>query len=189
MAGRSKTERRERGTRILKRAVGIVFAAALLVWVLHDVEGKRLFANVGAMSPLWIAAGLGLDFLSYAVRVFRWQVLFRPLGRLSYGLTFEANYAGMFLNEVLPVRVGEAARAVIVSRRLGVKVARIVPSMVLERVLEGIWLALGVGVVAVAVPLPKDLSRGADILGAGILVATAAFVVVAVRRPAPAKEP
>jgi len=185
MAERTKTERRTAAVRFLKRAAGFVVAAALLAWVLHDVKVDLIFANVRIMDGGLIAAGLGLDILAYVVRVFRWQVLFRPLGRVSFLRTFEATYAGLFLNEILPVRVGEAARAVLVSRRLGVGLPRIVPSMVLERVIEGIWLALGVGIVAIFVPLPGHLARGADILGAGILLATAAFIIVATRTPKP----
>jgi uncharacterized protein (TIRG00374 family) len=183
MSDRTKTELRRAAGRVLKRTAGIVFAAALLVWVIHDIEGKRLFENVRVMRWGWIAAGLGSDILSYAIRVLRWQVLFRPLGRLSFLRTFEANYAGMFLNEILPMRAGEAARAILVSRRLGVELPRIVPSMVLERILEGIWLAVGAGLVTIFVPLPRDLAEGADLIGAGILLAAAVFILIAVRKP------
>ena len=183
MAERTNPDRPGGAVRFLKRAAGFVFAALLLAWVLHDIEGERIFAGVRTMDGLWIAAGLALDILSYGVRTIRWQVLFRPLGRLSFLRTFEANYAGMFLNEILPMRAGEPARAVLVSRRLGVGLSRIVPSMVLERILEGIWLALGAGTVAIFVPLPKDLAEGADVLGAVILAAMALLVLVTVRRP------
>jgi glycosyltransferase 2 family protein len=178
--------RRSAVLRALKRGGGFAFAALLLAWVLHDIEGKRLFENVRTMRWGWIAAGLALDTLSYAVRSGRWALLFRPLGHLPFGRIFEANYAGLFLNEVLPMRIGEAARAFLIARRLRVEVARVVPSMVLERIFEGLWLALAAGLVGIVVPIPKKLAREADIFGAALLVLTGIFIVYSIRRP---KEP
>jgi glycosyltransferase 2 family protein len=61
--------------------------------------------------------------------------------------------------------------------------------MALERLFEGIWLAAGIGVTAIFVPLPRNLVRAGDILGLVVLALTAAVLYLTLRkkREAPAE--
>jgi uncharacterized membrane protein YbhN (UPF0104 family) len=78
----------------------------------------------------------------------------------------------LFTNVILPMRAGEVVRAYLVSRWLNVTVAEVVPSMVVERLFDGIWLALALGATAVFVErLPPDLLRAGDFVGVGVVAA------------------
>jgi glycosyltransferase 2 family protein len=57
------------------------------------------------------------------------------------------------------------------------------PSIMVERLFDGIWLALGMAVAAMLMPLPSSLLHGGDVLGVLILVATALFLYEVFRRP------
>lgn len=178
-----RSRRARRANAILGYALAVIF----LAWVIHGTHFDRLFANVGRIN--WSLVGLGLvfDVLSYLCAGVRWHFLLKPVGRISALRTTQAVYAGLFLNEVLPMRVGELARAYLISRRLRVEVMRIVPSMAMERFFEATWLAVGIGLTAMFVPLPAHLARAGDILGAVVLAGAAAFVFLALwqkRRPA-----
>ena len=82
------------------------------------------------------------------------------------------------------MRPGEVLRALIVSRRLQTELALVLPSIMVERLFDGIWLAFGVAVAAMRMPLPRSLLRAGDLLGALLLVATALFLYEVFRRPA-----
>ena len=171
---------------------GYLLAAVFLVWVFHDIQFGRLFENVARLSWPLVALALLFDVLSYICAGLRWHLLLKPVGRVGFLRTTQAIYAGLFINEVLPMRVGELARAFLVSGWLRADVLRVVPSMALERLSEGFWLAVGIGLTALFVPLPKNLVRSADAVGAIVLAGVAAFVLYVLwrrRRPVLASTP
>lgn len=161
---------------------GYAIAAVCLVWVFHDTDWRELGRSIVGIDWRWVAAGVLLDLASYVWHGFRWHLLLRPLGRISTVRTTQAVYSGLFINEVLPMRVGEVARAYLVSRWMSRDIVAVIPSMALERLFEGVWLAVGIGVTAIFVPLPKNLARAGDIFGATILVLVAAAVLLVTRK-------
>ncbi len=167
----------------LKPVLGYIVAAACLVWVFHDIHPGRLFADVSRIRWGLVALAIVCDVLSYVCQGVRWHLLLKPLGRVSVLRATQATYAGLFINELLPMRVGEPARAFLVSRWIPAPFVRVIPSMALERLFEGIWLAAGIGVTAMRVPLPANLVRSADVLGVAVLALTAAFVLFVFRTP------
>ncbi|HMA52824.1 MAG TPA: lysylphosphatidylglycerol synthase transmembrane domain-containing protein [Acidobacteriota bacterium] len=171
--------------RILRwAAYGI--AAAGLVWVFHDVEWAKLLKAVAGLDWRWVALGVLLDVVSYAGQGARWRLLLRPLGDISLMQATQAVYAGLFFNEVVPFHLGEIARAYPVSRWMAAPLVAVIPSMALERLFDGIWLAAGIGITAIFVPLPRDLLQAGDVFGLAMLGLTAVLVYLLVRK---AREP
>jgi hypothetical protein len=74
------------------------------------------------------------------------------------------------------MRVGELVRLFLVSRWLSVKLDSVIPSLVVERFFDGIWLILAIGAVAFFMPLPQELLGAEKILSALVLLGTALFV-------------
>jgi len=169
-------------SRVLRQAAAYVIAAACLVWVFHDVDASRFLASVTGLDWGWVALAIVFDTLSYVCQGIRWRLLLEPLGRISSLRATEAVYSGLFVNEVLPFHLGEVARAYPVSRWLHAPFVAVIPSMALERLFDGIWLAAGIGITAVFVPLPRDLVRAGDIFGLAILALTALFLFLLFRK-------
>jgi uncharacterized protein (TIRG00374 family) len=158
--------------------VGYVVAVACLIWVVRDMQFETMWENVRQLR--WAPVGLAVvvDVLSYVTQGLRWRLLLRPLGRVSGLDATQAIYAGLFASEVLPMRPGELLRAYAVARRLNADVIAVLPSIMVERLFDGVWLAVGLGLTAMFVPLPRDLLRAGDVLGLLILLATGLFVWV-----------
>lgn len=168
--------------KVLRRAGAYVLSAAGLVWVFHDVQWAKLLGSVGRLDWRWAALAVLADVISYAGQGARWSLLLRPLGRLSAMRATQAVYAGLFVNEVVPFHLGEVARAYPVSRWLAVPLVAVVPSMALERLFDGIWLAAGIGLTAIFVPLPRNLLAAGDVFGLAVLVLTAVLFYFLLRR-------
>jgi len=170
--------------------VGYLLAALFLAWVFHGIQFGRLFENVSRITWPLVALGLLFDTLAYFCAAVSWHFLLQPIGRISFIRTAQAIYAGLFLNEVLPMRVGELARAYLVSGWLGSDMLRVVPSMAIQRLFEGVWVAIGIGLTAIFVPLPRDIVRSADVLGLIVLAGAVFFVLYVVwRRRHPLPDP
>jgi glycosyltransferase 2 family protein len=176
--------------RYLRAAIGYGVAVVCLVWLFHDVDWVRIGRDLRGISWSWVAVAIVLDVLSYGCQGWRWALLLGPKGSLSALEGAQAVYAGLFTNEMLPMRVGEVVRAYLVSRWLNVNVSEVVPSMVVERLFDGIWLALALGATAIFVErLPPDLLHAGDIVGAVVMAATALFAFMVLRKHAPRAAP
>jgi glycosyltransferase 2 family protein len=169
-------------SRLIKPALGYFLAVACLVWVFHDVQVGRLLDSMTSVNWWWVALAIVFDILSYTCQGWRWQLLLKPVGDISLIRTTQAIYAGLFTNEVLPMRFGELVRAYLVSRWARIGFAATIPSMVVERLLDGVWLAIAIGLTAICVPLPKDLIEAGDVLGVVVLVATGLFIYIILRK-------
>ncbi|MET0972612.1 MAG: lysylphosphatidylglycerol synthase transmembrane domain-containing protein [Thermoleophilaceae bacterium] len=167
----------------LIQALVSLVALAAVVWWATKQEAPELPSGVEAIT--WLVAALGLYVLATVVRAERWHRILHITGvqarrRDCYGLTC-VGYMG---NNVLPARAGEVLRVVLLSPRCDASKRSIAGSIVAERMLDVVALAV-VFVVTVYGVLGSDvLPTNRPILMAGIigLVLIALALVVWVLR-------
>lgn len=181
-SGSGAVEGRRKPAR-LSNAVGIAIAVLCLVWVFHDIDMTEAARSLRGLRWGFVPLAVLLDTASYACQGLRWNLLLGPGRQPGAARATQAVYAGLFTNEVLPGRLGEGVRAVLARRWTGSPYTGVVSSMLLERFCDAIWLALGFGIAAVLVPLPRELLVAGDLLGGIVLVAAVTFVLVVLRRP------
>jgi glycosyltransferase 2 family protein len=159
----------------LKQALAYALVAACLVWVFHDVHPRQLLGAMSIGNWWFVALAIIGDVLTYVLQGIRWKSL-APVGRLSVRRATQGVYAGLFTNELVPLRVGGLVRAFLVSRWLSSSFTAVVPSMVVERFLDALFLAAGIGLAAVFVPLPKNLVKADAVLSGIVLLAALLFL-------------
>ena len=169
-------------SRLWRTAPGYLIAIACLLWIFHDIQFRELTDSMTSINWWWIAGAVFLDTLSYVCQGMRWSLLLHPLGRVSAFRTTEAIYAGLFVNEILPMRLGEVLRIYLLSRRLQVRFAAVIPSILVERFFDTIWLALAFGITIFAVPLPKFMVDAEEVLGFAALATTVLFIFLVFRK-------
>jgi glycosyltransferase 2 family protein len=168
--------------RLARTLPGYAFAAAGLAWVLHGVSPAGMARALRSTDVPLLIPAVAFDTLSYVVQGVRWRLLLRPAGRISTIGATRAVYAGLFTNEILPLRAGEWVRAFLAARIMNTGIPAVVPSMAVERLFDGIWVCLGLGLTAVFVPLPRSLLRAADALGVIVIAGLGLFVFLALSR-------
>ncbi|MCE5251047.1 flippase-like domain-containing protein [bacterium] len=161
-----------------KQLLGYLFAAVCLIWVFHDIDYKALWQNMASISWGWVALAIFIDLLSYVCQGLRWKYLLRPVKNISVVRTTQAVYIGLFINEIIPMRLGELVRVYMVARWASVNFFSVVPSIVVERLFDSIWVAIVTGLIAMLVPLPHDIIEIGDILGLIVLGATGLFIYI-----------
>ena len=166
-------------------AIGWLLAVAGLILVLHDIHPSKLARQLAGINWRWVALAMVCDVLSYVVQAVRWQLLLKPVGNISLLEATQAIYAGLFTNEVLPMRPGEFVRSYLASRWMGASFVAILPSIIVERLFDGVWIAMGVGLAAIFAPLPEDLIEAGETFGAVIALIVALFIYIVLRRPGP----
>jgi glycosyltransferase 2 family protein len=166
--------------RHLETAGVYLLCAAGLVWTFHNIHPKAVIHHMAHIQWAWVTLALILDVAAYYFQGWRWELILRPVGRVSAMRATEAVYTGVFANCVFPLKMGELVRGYAICRHMRVQFAAVVPSIVVERFFDAAWLAITVGICALFIPLPHNLARAADILGILIVGATALFVYIAV---------
>jgi glycosyltransferase 2 family protein len=124
------------------------------------------------------------------LRSLRWRVLLRPALRTERmtvphsSRLFEVLVVGFTVNNVLPARLGELARAYMLWHRERIEPGVTIATIILERVLDGLTLLVFAGLAALVVPFPTELQRAAWATAALFLIATVGLVAF-LARPAP----
>jgi len=166
----------------VRRILGPLVGAACLLWLFRSLSFDQFRHSVATIKWWWVAGAISAHIASYAAQGYRWKLLLARTGELSWFRSTEAIYAGLFVNELLPARPGELLRAFVVSRWLEVGVAEILPSVVVERVFDAIWMVFALALTLARVPMARRfLDREALLAGCGIAVAVVAVTAIVVR--------
>lgn len=136
--------------------VVVVWIAAVyaLRYALSGLDWPVFQAHLATLDLRWVSLAVAFDIASYLAQGVRWRLL---LAGASVWQTTRAIYAGLFINELVPFRPGEAIRAWLAARDLRVTVWNVLPTMVTERVIDGIWLAVALLAALLAAPLPAAM--------------------------------
>src|SRR5215207_8551225 len=163
----------------LRAALGYTLAAACLVWVLHDYDFHDLLRRVAGMNLWLVAAAICCDVLSYVCQGARWWLLLRPFDSVSVRRATQAVYAGLFTNEVMPMKPGDLVRAYLVSRWMSVRLVTVAATILVERLFDGVWLAAGTLLAVSFLPLPRKLVEAGDVFGVAVLILLVLFIFTA----------
>lgn len=158
--------------------VGYVLAIAGLVWVIHDIDLSQALEQVAAVQWWWLLPAVAFDICGYCMQGQRWIRLLRPVGDVSPWRATRAIYAGLFANEIMPLRVGELLRMHLVAGRLRTSLLSVLPSVAFERLLDTLVLAAAIGPVVLFVPLSRRIELVADSFGMVAIAVTAVGVVL-----------
>jgi uncharacterized protein (TIRG00374 family) len=126
----------------LKSAVGLALSVLLLWWVLRDVSVAEVWDRVREADPWLLTGAVVTATFSFVLRALRWRVLLRPAYADSHFVPrFGATCIGFAVNNLLPARLGEFARAYALSRTEAINIGASVASLVAERIFDGLVLA------------------------------------------------
>lgn len=156
--------------------VGIIISVLLLAWTLRGVELAQV-AQVLRQShiALFILATVVATTI-YPLRALRWRYILWPVReRLPFGPLWRATAIGMMVNNVVPARAGEIARAFAVSRELrDVRFPAAIASLAIDRVLDAILIIVLLIIAMVDPSFPRDTVIAGQPIRTYVYIATAA---------------
>ena len=124
--------------------IGFAISAVFLYFTLKDIDLNRLVESFRQAKWIWFLPAFPIWLVSIAVRSQRWAILMEDA---PFWTAFHATNIGYALNMTLPARLGEVARAFVVNDRTKIPVAKVLSSIVVERLLD---LAVVLGMFAVS---------------------------------------
>lgn len=136
-----------------------------LACAFRGVPLSDLWALLRRLPPLPIAAAVLTSFLAYAVMGVRLMGMRRP--PLAFRSTFPASLVGLAVNNVLPAKAGEAAKAAWIGRGAGMKLDEAMGLIFFERFFDvnmltllSLWFMVKTEQQRYALPLVTCLAAG-----------------------------
>ncbi len=126
---------------------GALISIALIAAIVYFVDFGTLWTAIRNANYSILAGSVVLSFLWMFVRAKVWQTLLRD--KPKYMDVLFAASEGYLLNTFLPFRLGEIGRAFLLSRKTGMLFGEIIPTVVIERIVD---LAFSAGVLLAALP-------------------------------------
>ena len=124
-----------------KAVVGVAVSAFLIWWVLRGEDPAEIVAQISRANPWYFAAAILVGTAGHLVRAFRWKILLHPLkADTRLHSRFASILIGFAVNNIVPARLGELARAFALSRVEPVPVSGVFGSLVVESLLDTIVL-------------------------------------------------
>ena len=135
---------REWGGAVPRRACCLSFGLTGLFgwWAFHDLRWGDMWASLRTANFLWLVPHVVLLQCVHWLRALRWGSLLSGLERVPFRVLNEATAVGNMLFVLLPLRLGEFARPVLISRRSSIRASAALTSVVLERIIDGVAVAL-----------------------------------------------
>jgi glycosyltransferase 2 family protein len=113
---------------------GAVISLLLIAAILYFVDLGAMMEAIRNANYVLLGIAILIGFLWIAVRAMVWRTLLRD--RASYQDVFFTIGEGYLLNNFLPFRLGEIGRAFLLSRKSDLQFMEILPTIVIERVMD-----------------------------------------------------
>jgi uncharacterized protein (TIRG00374 family) len=166
-----------------------LFTASLLPFLLlaacfyvFKIDLDTLLRTWGSLSLSYLLPAFVLNFSMLLLRAHRWRLILNSAPSAGQKIGFQNAFAvltiGYLANQLLPAPSGEVARAVVLSRREGLRKVHVLSTIVVERVIDVLALAPVILFVFLVIPLPVWLERLAVLAGLVLVVMAVAGVIV-----------
>jgi glycosyltransferase 2 family protein len=167
------------GSQVIKQVIGFAVAAAFLWLAFKGMDLKAIWASIQKVNLVWIAALWGTTIISHWLRAVRWVIMLQPLKaeKISTWDAFCAIMYGYAVNIPIP-RGGEVARVIAISKSEQIPWAGVVPTLLIDRLLDFALLVCFVGLTLAILP-PELRKQAGFLVPAGVLMCVATIIGLA----------
>jgi len=136
--------------------IGTSISVALLVYLFARVDYGQLWLSLTSADPSLMLIASVLLTGTLVMRAWRWQYLLKPLKSVKFSNSMSATAIGLMANMILPVRLGEIVRAVVLGQRERIDKSASFATVVVDRLLDGFTILFILVVLLLVAPLPLD---------------------------------
>lgn len=138
--------------RALRLAASLAVTLVCGVYAFRDTHWAEQWASLRAAHYLWLLPYLVILGLIHVCRTLRWGRLLSGLERVPFRPLNDASAIGFMYLLVLPFRMGEFARPFLIASRSNIRRSAAMTTVVLERITDGVFVALLLRVLLFFVP-------------------------------------
>jgi len=137
--------------------IGICISAFALYLAFRKVPFGELLNYIENIDWRWALASAVLVWVGFAVKAYRWQVILGPVHGVSFWRAYHPLMIGFMLNCILPGRIGELARPLVLKKKEGVAFTTGLATVAAERVFDVLILIVLFALVMATVEIDPGL--------------------------------
>jgi uncharacterized protein (TIRG00374 family) len=168
--------------RKLQVLAGIAISALALYFVLHDVEWAEVRDRIQEANDWLLVLAVVMLLGTMVIRALRWRALLGAAEPLRLWHLYGAINVMYFINNLLPLQVGDIGRAYLLSELSGLSMTRTLSTQVVERVLDVLTLLAILFVLALFIDVPSDVRAPSLVLAVVFGTIAAALLIAASRQ-------
>jgi len=142
---------------VISLSLGIVLSFAALYFSFKNVPFDELKSYMGAIDRFWAAISVLIVVLCFVLRAWRWQIIVGATRKIGFRQAFHPMMIGFMINCILPGRVGEVARPVILQKNERVPFSTGLATVAAERIFDFIFLIIFFALVLTTIEIDPDL--------------------------------
>jgi hypothetical protein len=157
----------------------VVVTVLLLAVILARVDLVKLARAFHGIIGSWVVGVFFLNVLNTWVEAFRWRLILSSVKRETRTLnTFGALLVGVAGNTILPLRLGDGARAYFLARREGISAASSLGTVTLDRIMDVTFFLILVALAGFFFKFSPVVRRTEVFAAAAVVVAIAILAVL-----------
>ncbi len=139
-------------SRWVKFGVSLAITIGCLWWTFRGANFDEMVISLRS-AQWWVLVPYGVMLtVIHLARTLRWGNLLSGIERVSFKNLNEASAIGFMMLIILPFRLGEFARPLLIAQRTSIRRSSAMTSVVLERVVDGVAIALLLRVLMFFIP-------------------------------------
>lgn len=121
----------------LKRLIILSIVIFLLFLFLKDLDFGKVMKQIAGVNPIYPLLFLVGLYLEYFLRAYRWGLLLKPYKKnISLWTLYSYTVIGFLINTILPGKVGEAARGILLAQEEKISRSYGLATVVMERLID-----------------------------------------------------
>ena len=144
----------------IKQVLQVAFSLGIALWIFwflyRDIELAQLQAQLASSNWFWILLSLGIAWIGFWLRGWRWALLIRneaDQAPVNANRAYHALMVGYLVNLLIP-RAGEVARCTVLTRNNGIPLGQAIGTVLVERSVDLLFM---VGTILIAFLLENQL--------------------------------
>jgi uncharacterized protein (TIRG00374 family) len=162
------------------RLLGSFIGVALLLVYFSDYSLASLMETASRANWWLLAATVPIIVANMTLRSLRWRSVLGSAREVPLPSAFSAQMVGYLANNILPVRLGDLVRVLVLGQKVSISRSRIISTVLLERLLDIGMVVLLLAALASINPLPTWMRTSAALLAAAAAGGMIVVMLVAV---------
>jgi len=126
--------------------IGLIISLSLAVILVKTVDMGQVWDNVRRLSLPTIFLVMAIYLINLLTRTYRWKYLICQKHHIEMKITLKALIYGYMLNQLLPVKIGEVARAEYLVQKQSISRGFLLGTIAIERVFDLIVIVMFLGI-------------------------------------------
>jgi uncharacterized protein (TIRG00374 family) len=155
--------------------IGCIISGFFMFLAVRGINFSEVVRSFRSANYLYVIPILLIILLVLFFRSYRWGIILEPRIKYPQWPLFIITAIGFMTISILPARLGEFTRPLLVKQKSGIRISSTMATIVVERVFDLLTLMVVLGIVILTIPLPPEIFKAGLII---LILVLAIFVVL-----------